>query len=348
MLIIMSPRATDENISDVIKRAEDKGFQVILNKGDSQSVIALIGDETSKLNSTDQFAAMECVRTVQRVKVPYTLASREAHPEDSIIKISNDVSIGGKNNELIVMSGPCSVESEEGIMQTARAVKKAGAKILRGGAFKPRTAPRTFEGLGKKGLELLQMAKDETGMPIVTEVMDVKKLDEVCEVTDIIQVGARNMQNFSLLDEVGRCQKPVLLKRGMCATIDEWLLAAERIIHNGNPNVIFCERGIRSFDSKHTRNVLDLCAIAVIKHQSHLPVISDPSHGTGKRSWVKPMALASLAAGADGLMIETHPDPANALSDGPQSLTFDQFEEMMGELKQMHSLSQELLATKVN
>lgn len=342
MIVIMDPKATPDDIQKVIERAGEMELQHILNEGVNQTVIALIGNETAKIKSTDMFAALNNVRSVQRVQVPFTLASREAHPEDTVVRINDEVSIGGPQGQVVVMSGPCSVESEDGIITTAKAVKKAGAKILRGGAFKPRTAPRTFEGLGKKGLELLQQAKDETGLPIVTELMDIRDIESLCEVADIIQVGARNMQNFSLLNEVGKTNKPVLLKRGMSATIEEWLLAAERIIHNGNENVILCERGIRSFDAKHTRNVLDLCAVPVIKKLSHLPIISDPSHGTGKKAWVRSMAHASVMAGADGLMIETHPDPANALSDGPQSLTFEDFEVLMSELSETQKLATRL------
>ena len=344
MLIIMKPNSSEEQIGKVIKKAEGHGMRVIVNKGEFQTVLALIGNETEKIKDPDMFSVMDGVDEVKRVQVSFPLASRRVKPEDSVIQISDDVKIGGKDNELIVMSGPCSVESEEGVITTAKAVKEAGAKILRGGAFKPRTAPRNFEGLGELGLKFLRQAKQETGLPIVTELMDVRDLDLICGTADIVQIGARNMQNFSLLNELGRIKKPVLLKRGLSATIEEWLLAAERIIHNGNDKVILCERGIRSFDSKYTRNVLDLAAIAVVKHLSHLPVISDPSHGTGKTTWVRSMSLASLAAGADGLMIETHPDPENALSDGPQSLKFPEFAELMKELKDMHQFCRKIYA----
>lgn len=342
MIVIMQTGATPDQIQAVANKGKEFDFQVHTINGETQSIVHFIGLETSKLKSTDVFAAMDGVANVQRIKVPFKQASREVRLEPSVIKINDNVSIGGKNNELIVMSGPCSVESEEGIMITAKAVKKAGANILRGGAYKPRTAPRTFEGLGEKGLKLLQLAKEETGLPIITELMDVRHLDAVAEVADILQIGARNMQNFTLLDEVGKSKRPVMLKRGMSATIQEWLLAAERILHNGNKNVILCERGVRTFDNQYTRNVLDLAAIPAAKALTHLPIISDPSHGTGKRHLVREMAMASIMAGADGLMIETHPDPANALSDGPQSLTFEQFEDLMDELQQVHQLKQKL------
>lgn len=344
MIIIMEPKALQEEIDKVIQRAEELGFQAIINKGAIQTVVALIGDET-KISSTDLFEELPGVRRVERVQVPFRLASRTTQYADSIIEIAPGVKVGGQE-DLLIMAGPCSVETEDGIIQTARAAKANGAQVLRGGAFKPRTAPRTFEGLGELGLRFLKQAKQETGLPIVTEIMDLRDLDMIYETTDIFQVGARNMQNFSMLNELGKVKKPILLKRGMSATIDEWLLAAERIMHNGNSKVILCERGIRSFDAKYTRNVLDLSAIPVAKNLSHLPIISDPSHGTGKTAYVRPMALASIAAGAHGLMIETHPDPANALSDGPQSLNFNQFAELMAEVKQLHSFTKNLYAPK--
>jgi 3-deoxy-7-phosphoheptulonate synthase len=344
MIVIMEPNAMEEQINKVIERAKELGFQSIINKGAIQTVVALIGDET-KLSSTDVLEELPGVRRVERVQVPFRLASRTTQYADSVIEIAPNVKIGGEE-DLLVMAGPCSVETEDGIIQTARAAKAYGAKVLRGGAFKPRTAPRTFEGLGELGLRFLKQAKEETGLPIVTEIMDIRDLESIHETTDIFQVGARNMQNFSMLNELGKVNKPILLKRGMSATIDEWLLAAERIMHNGNSRVILCERGIRSFDSKYTRNVLDLAAIPVAKNLSHLPIIADPSHGTGKTAYVRSMALASVAAGAHGLMIEIHPDPANALSDGPQSLNFNQFGELMREIQQLYSLTKNLYAPK--
>jgi len=339
----MKPGATHEEIDKVCKKAQDNGVKTMINNGEMQIVIALIGTGTAKIASTDVFAVLSGVQRVERVTVPFSLASRNLKSEDSSIQITPQLSIGGQGSaDLVVMSGPCSVESEEGIIETARIVKANGAHVLRGGAYKPRTAPRTFEGLGRLGLQYLAQAKKESGLPVVTEVMDIRDIEAVSEVADILQVGARNMQNFSMLNELGRSDKPVLLKRGMSATIQEWLLAAERILYYGNPNVILCERGIRSFDSQYTRNVLDLTAVAVVKQLSHLPVIVDPSHGTGKSSLVPQMALASLPIGADGLIIEVHPDPENALSDGPQSLNPEQFKEFMIELKEMNLFMKQL------
>jgi 3-deoxy-7-phosphoheptulonate synthase len=344
MIVVMEPQATDEQIARVVERAKQLGFQAIINKGEIQTVVAMIGDET-KLSSTDVVEELAGVRRVERIQVPFRLASRTIQYADSVIEIAPGVKIGG-SEELLVMAGPCSVETEEGIIQTARAAKASGAKVLRGGAYKPRTAPRTFEGLGELGLKLLKQAKQETGLPIVTEIMDIRDLDVIHETTDIFQVGARNMQNFSMLNELGKVNKPILLKRGMSATIDEWLLAAERIMHHGNSRVILCERGIRSFDSKYTRNVLDVSAVPVVRNLTHLPIIVDPSHGTGKTAYVRPMALAGVAAGAHGLMIEIHPDPENALSDGPQSLKFDQFAILMDELRGLHAHIQPLYQQK--
>ncbi|MDX1919553.1 MAG: 3-deoxy-7-phosphoheptulonate synthase [Candidatus Caenarcaniphilales bacterium] len=335
MIVIMEPNASQEQINKVVEKAKELGFQAIINKGKIQTVVALIGDET-KIAGPDLFEEITGVRAVERVQVPFRLASRTTQYADSAIEVAPGVIIGG-NEDLIVMAGPCSVETEEGIMQTAKAAKAAGAKILRGGAYKPRTAPRTFEGLGELGLKLLKQAKQETGLPIVTEIMDIRDLDVVCENADILQVGARNMQNFSMLNDLGKVDKPILLKRGMSSTIDEWLLAAERIMHHGNSKVILCERGIRTFDSKYTRNCLDVSAVPAVKKLSHLPIIVDPSHGTGKKALVASMAMAGIAAGADGLMIEIHPDPENALSDGPQSLTFEQFAPLMDDLRELRA-----------
>ncbi len=331
MIIIMEAGAKEAEIQAVIGRVEANGYRAILNKGQIHTVIALIGDE-SKLESTDILEELPGVARVERIQVPFRLASRIVQPEDSVIEVIPGLRIGGRE-ELAIMAGPCSVESEEGIMAVARAVKKSGAKILRGGAYKPRTGPRQFEGLRELGLKLLKAAKEETGLAIVTELMDVRDMEKFEDIADIYQVGARNMQNFSMLDELGKSKKAVLLKRGFAATIDEWLLAAERILDGGNHKVILCERGIRSFDAKYTRNVLDLAAVPVVRKLSHLPIIVDPSHGTGKTAYVPAMAMAAIAAGAHGLMIEVHPDPANALSDGPQSLNFPQYETLMDSLK---------------
>jgi 3-deoxy-7-phosphoheptulonate synthase len=268
------------------------------------------------------------VQETMRVTRPYKLTGREMHPHDTIVDVSG-IKVGG--GDCVVIAGPCAVESEEQIMTTAYAVREAGATMLRGGAFKPRSSPYTFRGLGKLGLELLAQARAETGLPIVTEVMTPTDVDLVAQYADLLQIGARNMQNYQLLEEVGRTGKPVLLKRGMSATFDEWLLSAEYIVAQGNPNVILCERGIRTFETA-TRNTMDLNAVALAKRRSHLPVIADPSHGTGKWYLVQPLALAALAAGADGLAIEVHPDPDRARSDGGQSLTLENFAALMPRL----------------
>lgn len=340
MIVVMEMNATLEQINKVVARSQDLGFKAIINKGEIQTVIALIGDETN-LSSTDLLAELGGVMKVERIQVPFRLASRSTQYADSVIEILPGLKIGGAE-DLVVMAGPCSVESEEGIILTAKAAKANGARVLRGGAYKPRTAPRTFEGLGELGLKFLQQAKDETGLAIVTEIMDIRDLDLVSKTADILQVGARNMQNFSMLNELGKVDKPILLKRGMASTVDEWLLAAERIMHHGNSKVILCERGIRSFDGKYTRNVLDLAMVSVVRHLTHLPIIVDPSHGTGKTAWVRSMALASVAAGTHGLIIEIHPDPENALSDGPQSLKFDQFESLMKEINKVYAVTKPL------
>ncbi len=335
MIIIMEPEVSDARIKHVVDYANDLGLKTIVNKGVVQTVIAAIG-ETNKY-STEQFEAIDGVRTVQRIQVPFKLASRDSHHTDSVITVRGDIKIGGKNPPVMI-AGPCSVENQENLLSIAKVAKECGAKIIRGGAFKPRTGPRMFEGLGKLGLEYLDVARKETGLAVITELMDARDLDMVAEFTDIIQIGARNMQNFTLLNELGRVDKPILLKRGLCATIDEWLLAAERILDKGNPNVIMCERGIRTFDSKYTRNTADIAAIPLIKHLSHLPIIFDPSHATGKWSLVSPMALASLVAGAHGLIVEVHPDPEKALSDGPQTLNFENFRKLSSDIKKLMPL----------
>ncbi len=332
MIIIMEPEVSDDRIKYVVDYANDLGLKTIVNKGVVQTVIAAIG-ETNKY-STEQFEAIDGVRTVQRIQVPYKLVSRDSHHADSVITVKGDIKIGGKNSPVMI-AGPCSVENQENLLSIAKVAKECGAKIIRGGAFKPRTGPRMFEGLGKLGLEYLDVARKETGLAVITELMDARDLDMVAEFTDIIQIGARNMQNFTLLNELGRVDKPILLKRGLCATIDEWLLAAERILDKGNSNVIMCERGIRTFDSKYTRNTADIAAIPLIKHLSHLPIIFDPSHATGKWSLVSPMALASLVAGAHGLIVEVHPDPEKALSDGPQTLNFENFRKLCSDIKKL-------------
>ncbi len=336
MIIIMKPDASPKQIDNVVDTLKDHGFKTVLNKGDVQAVIAAIGDKPAE--STDEYEVMDGVRSVQRIQVPYKLVSRDSKHEDTVITMPNGAKIGGKN-KCVVMAGPCSVESEEGIMEIATFVASKGAQILRGGAFKPRTGPRGFEGLGEKGLKYMRAAADKNNLAVVTEVMDASDIELIAEYSDIMQVGARNMQNFTLLNKLGSCGKPVMLKRGMAATIDEWLLAAERLMHNGCQDVMFCERGIRSFDSKYTRNVGDICAIPLLRKMSHLPIVFDPSHATGAWGFVPPMAKAAAIAGAHSLMIEVHPNPSKAFSDGPQSLTFDSFETLMSELEEVFPLA---------
>lgn len=331
MIIIMEPEASEEQIQNVINHVQDLGMKTIVNRGVIQTVIAAIG-ETSKL-STDQFELLDGVRKVERIQVPFKLASRDSHHNDSVVDVSG-VKFGASNPPVLI-AGPCSVDTVENMLSIARLAKEYGAKMLRGGAFKPRTSPRSFEGLGKTGLEYLAEARRETGLKIVTEIMDARDLDLVCEFTDMLQIGARNMQNFTLLNEVGRTLKPILLKRGLSATIDEWLLAAERIMDKGNRNVVLCERGIRTFDNKYTRNTADIAAIPVIRKLSHLPVIFDPSHSTGKWNLVSPIAKAAIAAGAHGLIIEVHPDPEKALSDGAQTLNFKNFKILAKDIERL-------------
>lgn len=335
MIIIMEPEASEKQIQSVIDHVHDLGMKTVVNRGVIQAVIAAIG-ETSKF-STDQFELLDGVRKVERIQVPFKLASRDSHHNDSVITVGGTVKIGGDNPPVII-AGPCSVDSIENMLAIAKVAKECGAQMLRGGAFKPRTGPRSFEGLGKTGLEYLDLARKETGLKVVTEIMDPRNLDLVYEFTDMLQVGARNMQNFSLLDEVGKTNKPVLLKRGLSATIDEWLLAAERIMDKGNLQVVLCERGIRTFDNKYTRNTADITAIPLIRRLSHLPIIFDPSHATGKWSLVSPIAKAAVVAGAHGLIIEIHPNPEKALSDGPQTLTFENFQKLSDDIKKIVNL----------
>ena len=336
MIIIMEPGATEEQINKVVKHIHDLGMKTVLNQGVIQTVIAAIG-ESSKY-STDQFEILDGVRKVERIQVPFKLVSRDSHHSDTVVTVRDKVKIGG-DNEPVIIAGPCSVESEEILLSIAKVAKECGAKMLRGGAFKPRTGPRMFEGLGKLGLEYLDTARKETGLAVVTEIMDARDLDLVCDFTDVLQVGARNMQNFTLLNEVGRTNKPILLKRGLSATIEEWLLAAERIMDKGNGQIIMCERGIRTFDNKYTRNTADIACIPVIRRLSHLPIIFDPSHATGKWNLVSPLAKAAIVAGAQGLIIEIHPDPERALSDGPQTLNFENFKKLTNDLKKLFNYS---------
>ncbi len=306
----------------------DLGFKTHLSRGEERTIIGVVGDDRAK-EQLLALQALDSVETVVRILQPFKLASREAHPESTQFKV-HGVPIGGK--ALVVMAGPCSVESRPQLFAVAEGVKAGGAHVLRGGAFKPRTSPYAFQGLEEEGLKLLHEASKATGLPVVTEVMEPDKVDLVAEHADILQIGARNIQNFSLLKRVAECGKPVLLKRGMSSSIQEWLLSAEYVLAGGNPNVILCERGIRTFETS-TRFTLDLNAIPVVKKLSHLPVLVDPSHGTGHWEYVSAMAKAGLAAGADGLIIEVHNNPAEALSDGPQSLKPDKFGKLMAELR---------------
>ncbi|SHJ21503.1 3-deoxy-7-phosphoheptulonate synthase [Desulfofundulus thermosubterraneus] len=327
MIVVMQQDATSEQVEAVVDRLEKSGFQVHLSRGVERTIIGIIGDRTRLGDMA--LEAMPGVEKVMPVLQPYKLASRAFHPEDSVVMVG-DLAIGGE--EIHVMAGPCAVESREQLLEAARQVKAAGATILRGGAYKPRTSPYSFQGLEEEGLKLLAEARELTGLKVVTEVMDVRTLPLVAEYADILQIGARNMQNFFLLREVARVDKPVLLKRGLSCTIEEWLMAAEYIMSGGNQRVILCERGIRTFEN-YTRNTLDLTAVPVVKYLSHLPVVVDPSHGIGKWQFVPTMARAAVAAGADGLLIEVHPNPAEALCDGPQSLTPENFAHMMKELR---------------
>ncbi|MDY6268789.1 MAG: 3-deoxy-7-phosphoheptulonate synthase [Selenomonadaceae bacterium] len=323
MVIIMDPDATAENIKSVISVINGAGLEAKVMDGAAQRIVGVIGDKR-KLGDVN-FESMKGVETTVAISKSYKLASREFHPQSSVIDVAG-VKIG--DGTPVVMSGPCAVESREQLFEAADIVKKTGAQFLRGGAYKPRTSPYSFQGLEEQGLKYLAEARERTGLRVVTEVTTVEAVDRVAAYADMLQVGARNMQNFGLLKAVGKAGKPVLLKRGLAATLNEWLNAAEYIMNEGNPNVVFCERGIRTYET-YTRNTLDLSAVAAIKHLSHLPIIVDPSHGTGKWRMVQPMAFAAIAAGADGLMIEMHPNPEKALSDGPQSLTPEHFQRVM-------------------
>jgi 3-deoxy-7-phosphoheptulonate synthase len=323
----MKPEASEEEIRKIKEIIEGKGLEVNLSKGDTYYIIGVVGD--TSIIDPKKMQVLKGVDRVMKVQEPFKKANRRFKPEDTVIDIKGSV-IGG--NRLGVMAGPCSVESEEQIVEVAKRVKAAGANFLRGGAFKPRTSPYSFQGLELEGLKLLKTAKQETGLPIVTELMSTDYIDTFVENVDVIQIGARNMQNFDLLKQIGKTNKPILLKRGLSATIEEWLMSAEYIMAGGNENVILCERGVRTFETI-TRNTLDLQAIPVIKRLSHLPIIIDPSHAGGYAYLVEPMAKAAVIAGSDGLMIEVHNDPENALSDGQQSLTPDQFDKLMDKVK---------------
>ena len=326
MVVVMEERATEAQIEKVVATLVDAGMDVHRSTGVNRTVLGVVG--AHKVDSA-LISVMDGVHEVLRITEPYKLASRTFKPEGTVVVI-DDVRIGG--DEVIVMAGPCSAENEEQVFTTAAAVKKAGAKVFRGGAFKPRSSPYSFQGLGEDGLKLLRAAANKESLKVVSEVMDVSQIDVVGKYSDIYQVGARNMQNFTLLRELGKMRKPVLLKRGIAATIEEWLLSAEYLLAGGNSDVILCERGIRTFES-YTRNTLDISAIPVVKKLSHLPIVADPSHGTGRRDKVAPMARAAVAAGADGLVIEVHHNPDRALSDGAQSLYPAQFDRLMAELR---------------
>jgi 3-deoxy-7-phosphoheptulonate synthase len=328
MLIVMRHGATDEEIAQVAAAIAEMGYEARVMPGRQRTTVGVVGNDGRV--DPSRLAGLAGVQECIPVTKPYKQVSREWRPQPTIIQLAGGVTIGG--DDVAVMAGPCSVESEKQILAAARAVRDAGATLLRGGAFKPRSSPYSFQGLGRKGLALLARAREETGLLIVTEAMDPEGLDAVAEVADVVQIGARNMQNYSLLKQAGRAGKPVLLKRGLAATIQELLLSAEYILAEGNPDVILCERGVRTFDSA-TRNLFDLAAVAVVHGLSHLPIVADPSHGTGHRDMVIPMARAAVAAGADGLLIEVHPNPEQALSDGAQSLYPAQFAQMMRDVR---------------
>jgi len=339
MIVVMKHGCSQDEISIVAKRIEDAGLRTHISEGVEHTVVGVLGKVFPELR--DSLELLPGVEQVILVSKPYKLASREFHPKDTVVEV-NGVAIG--SDEIVVMAGPCAIESEEQLLDTAKAVKAAGAAILRGGAFKPRTSPYDFRGLGATGLRILAAVGKEVEMPVITEVMAPHDVDLVARYVDILQIGARNMQNFILLDEVGKVRKPVLLKRGLSSTIQEWLLAAEYVLNQGNQNVILCERGIRTFET-YTRNTMDLSSIPAIEKESHLPIIADPSHATGKWYLVPPLALAAIAAGADGLLIEVHPNPNSALADGPQSLNFDGFHLLMSQLSLIAQASNRKLAS---
>ncbi len=335
MIVVLKQNPNQAQLDSLISWLEEKQISVNKSVGTSHTILGLVGD-TAAIDP-DLISALEIVEDVKRVQEPYKHANKKFHPEPTVIRV-RDTQIGG--GTLTLMAGPCSVESEEQIVGIAKQVKESGATVLRGGAFKPRTSPYSFQGMGLEGLELLKIAREETGLPIVTEIMDAEHLPAFKDV-DIIQVGARNMQNFSLLKELGHQEKPVLLKRGLSATYEEWLMSAEYIMAGGNHNVILCERGIRTFET-YTRNILDIGAVTVLKHLTHLPVIVDPSHACGKAWMVPKIAPAAVAAGADGLIIEVHNDPEHAVCDGPQSIKPEAFDALAKKLHGLHSFMQEV------
>jgi len=339
MIVVMAPGTAQPDLDNIRVRIEDRGLRAQINTGAERTVIGVMGSIPPDFK--DEMELMNGVDEVIIISKPYKLASKEFHPDDTIIKVGDAV-IGGPKP--VIMAGPCSVEDEEQMVSTAKAVKAAGASILRGGAFKPRTSPYSFRGMGEDGLKLLQLAKQETGLPIITEVMATADVETVAKYADILQIGARNMQNYNLLDEVGLIGKPVMVKRGLSASYEEWLLAAEYVMAGGNEQVILCERGVRGFET-FTRFTLDVAAVPVIKRLSHLPIVADPSHSTGKWYLVTPVALASVAAGAHGLLIEVHPNPDQAKCDGPQSLTFENFDILMEQVNAIASVRKQPVTT---
>lgn len=342
MIIVMKRNASANEVKEVMAHIKEVGLNPVIIEGTERDVIGVTGDTATVDIRT--IRANKNIAEVLRVSEPYKLANRAFHPENTQIKVDNEI-IGGK--QLAIIAGPCSVESEEQIVNIAKRMKAAGANFIRGGAFKPRTSPYSFQGLELEGLRLLELAKKETGMPIVSELMSTKYLDEFVERVDVIQIGARNMQNFDLLKEIGKTQTPILLKRGLSATYKEWLMSAEYIMSEGNGNVILCERGIRTFETE-TRNTLDIQAVPVLQRRTHLPIIIDPSHAGGESYLVPAGAKAGVAAGADGLMIETHEDPANAWSDGEQCLTPDEFDKLMEQIRVLAQVEDRMVAAKLN
>ena len=332
MIVVMDKNYTSDDINQVVNYITNKKLGVNISKWKYDCVIGILGDTTQV--DLEEIKSLRCVSKILKVQEPYKKANRLFHPEDTVININGN-KIGGRH--LGIIAGPCAVESEEQIVEIAKKVKTSGANFLRGGAFKPRTSPYSFQGLELDGLKLMEIAKQETGLPIVSELMSISYLDEFVDTVDVIQIGARNMQNYDLLKQVGKTNKPVILKRGLSSTIEEWLLSAEHIMAGGNENIILCERGIRTFET-YTRNTLDLSAIPVVKKYSHLPIIIDPSHGTGSSEYVESMAKAAVVAGCDGLMIEVHNNPEKALSDGQQSITPNQFDKLMKKIKILSNL----------
>lgn len=327
MIIVMKPNTKEDDVNSIMDKIRDNGLKPMMFQGDQRVVIHVLGKAKESL--FEEINLLANVEKVIKILKPYKLASKEHHSQRTLVKVG-DVTIGG--DDIVVIAGPCSVESEEQIMESARILKKMGIKIMRASAFKPRTSPYAFQGMGIEGLKLLKKVRDEVGILVETEVMDVRDVAIAAEYVDVLRIGARNMQNFDLLKEVGKVNKPVILKRGMSSLISEFIMAAEYILCNGNKNVILCERGLRTFETAY-RSTLDLGAVAILKKETHLPVIVDPSHAAGKRDLVGPLSKASIAAGADGLLIEVHPNPEKALSDGAQSLYPEQFEKLLSELK---------------